>query len=99
MVGAIALLQASSWSLPHGQSRCISRKSATFVDLSQSRDRFVSDLAHELRTPLTSIRLVAETLQDQLEHLCVVGLTACTGVDRLINLVQTWLEQPARSEQ
>jgi len=37
------------------------------VDLSQTRDRWVSDLAHELRTPLTSIRLVVETLQEQLQ--------------------------------
>lgn len=37
------------------------------VELSQSRDRWMSDLAHELRTPLTSIQLVVETLVDRLE--------------------------------
>ncbi|MGA1265107.1 MAG: sensor histidine kinase, partial [Prochlorothrix sp.] len=35
------------------------------VQLTQQRDRWVSDVAHELKTPLTSIRLVAETLVDR----------------------------------
>ncbi len=33
--------------------------------LEAERDRWTSDVAHELKTPLTSIRLMAETLQDQ----------------------------------
>ena len=37
------------------------------VTLTEERDRWTSDVAHELKTPLTSIRLVAETLQDQVD--------------------------------
>lgn len=95
MVGVQSLsLQASSWSLPHGQVGVFLENLQPFVDLSQSRDRTVSDLAHELRTPLTSIRLVAETLQDQLEHPTMRRWVdrLVPEVDRLINLVQTWLE-------
>jgi two-component system phosphate regulon sensor histidine kinase PhoR len=64
-----------------------------FVDINQQRDRSFSDLAHELRTPLTSIRLVAETLQTRLDpplNRWVVRLMQ--EVDRLINLVQNWLD-------
>ncbi len=35
--------------------------------LAAERDRWTSDVAHELKTPLTSIRLVAETLQNQVD--------------------------------
>jgi len=63
------------------------------VDLSQTRDRWVSDLAHELRTPLTSIRLVVETLQEQLQPPIRQWIDRLLPeVDRLINLVQSWLE-------
>ena len=96
MVGVQSLsLQASSWSLPHGQVGVFLENLQPLVDLSQSRDRTVSDLAHELRTPLTSIRLVAETLQDQLEHPTMRRWVdrLVPEVDRLINLVQTWLER------
>lgn len=63
------------------------------VDIIQARDRLVSDLAHELKTPLTSIRLVVETLQQQIElpkRRLIDRLLP--EVDRLINLVQNWLE-------
>lgn len=86
-------LCASSWPLSRGQIGIFLENRQPVVELAQSRDRWVSDLAHELRTPLTSIRLVVETLQDQ--------STPSTNrlvdrlipeVDRLINLVQNWLE-------
>ncbi len=62
------------------------------LEINQTRDRAFSDLAHELRTPLTSIRLVVETLQDRLQpplNRWVDRLMV--EVDRLINLVQSWL--------
>jgi two-component system, OmpR family, phosphate regulon sensor histidine kinase PhoR len=37
------------------------------VELTQQRDRWVSDVAHELKTPLTSIRLVAETIMGRVD--------------------------------
>ena len=94
MVGLQSLtLRASSWPLPNGQVGVFLENRQPLVDLSQARDRWVSDLAHELRTPLTSIRLVVETLQDQLELPMRRWIDRLVPeVDRLINLVQSWLE-------
>ncbi len=64
-----------------------------FVDINKARDRAFSDLAHELRTPLTSIRLVVETLQNRLEPpLNRLAERLLQEVDRLINLIQSWLD-------
>jgi two-component system phosphate regulon sensor histidine kinase PhoR len=61
--------------------------------MKQERDRSFSDLAHELRTPLTAIRLVVETLQTRLEPPLDRWVNRLMQeVDRLINLVQSWLE-------
>lgn len=63
------------------------------IDLKQSRDRWMSDLAHELRTPLTSIQLVVETLVMRLDppqKTWVERLLPET--QRLIQLVRDWLE-------
>jgi two-component system phosphate regulon sensor histidine kinase PhoR len=61
--------------------------------MKQERDRSFSDLAHELRTPLTAIRLVVETLQNRLETPLDRWVNRLMQeVDRLINLVQSWLE-------
>jgi two-component system phosphate regulon sensor histidine kinase PhoR len=94
MVGVQALtLQASSWPLPEAQVGVFIENRQPLVDLSQTRDRWVSDLAHELRTPLTSIRLVVETLQEQLEPPMRRWVDRLAPeVERLINLVQSWLE-------
>ncbi len=94
MVGVQALtLQASSWPLPEAQVGVFIENRQPLVDLSQTRDRWVSDLAHELRTPLTSIRLVVETLQEQLEPPMRRWVDRLVPeVERLINLVQNWLE-------
>lgn len=94
MVGVRSLtLQASSWPLPGAQVGVFIENRQPLVDLSQTRDHWVSDLAHELRTPLTSIRLVVETLQDQLESPMRRWVDRLVPeVDRLINLVQNWLE-------
>ena len=37
------------------------------ITLAEERDRWTADVAHELKTPLTSMRLVAETLQNQVD--------------------------------
>ncbi len=86
-------LRASSWPLPKGQVGVFLENRQPLVELRHTRDRWVSDLAHELRTPLTSIRLVVETLQEQLEHPMRRWVDRLVPeVDRLINLVQNWLE-------
>lgn len=94
MVGLRSLtLRAESWPLPEGQVGVFLENRQPLVDLSQARDRWVSDLAHELKTPLTSIRLVVETLQEQLQPPMRRWVDRLLPeVDRLINLLQTWLE-------
>lgn len=60
-------LQASSLPLSEGGVGVFLENQQPLIELSQARDRLVSDLTHELRTPLTSIRLVAEALQSRLQ--------------------------------
>jgi two-component system phosphate regulon sensor histidine kinase PhoR len=87
------MLLASSLPLPSGQVGVFLENRQPFLDMNQQRDRSFSDLAHELRTPLTSIRLVAETLQSRLEPPFDRWVNRLMQeVDRLINLVQSWLE-------
>ncbi|TAE61317.1 MAG: PAS domain-containing protein [Nostocales cyanobacterium] len=84
---------ATSFPLPTGQVGVFLENRQLLLDINQQRDRSFSDLAHELRTPLTSIRLVAETLQTRLSPPFVGWVNRLMQeVDRLINLVQTWLE-------
>ncbi|MEA5575478.1 HAMP domain-containing sensor histidine kinase [Anabaena sp. UHCC 0451] len=86
-------LKATSLPLPGGQVGVFLENRQPLLDLNQQRDRSFSDLAHELRTPLTSIRLVAETLQSRLDPpLDRWVKRLMQEVDRLINLVQSWLE-------
>ncbi len=86
-------LRAHSWHLPHGQVGVFLENQQPLVELAQRRDRWVSDLAHELRTPLTSIRLVAEALQNRLQPPLSRWVDQLLPeTDRLINLVQDWLE-------
>ncbi|MBW4643592.1 MAG: PAS domain-containing sensor histidine kinase [Goleter apudmare HA4340-LM2] len=86
-------LRASSFPLNDGQVGVFLENRQPLLDMNQIRDRSFSDLAHELRTPLTSIRLVAETLQNRLEPPLNRWVTRLMQeVDRLINLVQSWLE-------
>ncbi|WP_026104031.1 cell wall metabolism sensor histidine kinase WalK [Anabaena sp. PCC 7108] len=86
-------LQASSLPLPKGQVGVFLENHQPLLDMNQQRDRSFSDLAHELRTPLTSIRLVAETLQSRLEPPLDRWVNRLMQeVDRMINLVQSWLE-------
>jgi two-component system phosphate regulon sensor histidine kinase PhoR len=86
-------LRASSWCLPDGQVGVFLENRQPLVELTQSRNQWVSDLAHELRTPLTSIRLVAEALQGRLEPPKSRWVEQLLNeINRLINLVQDWLE-------
>ncbi|MFN6563334.1 MAG: sensor histidine kinase [Nostoc sp. ChiSLP01] len=86
-------LRASSLPLPNGQVGVFLENRQPLLDINQARDRSFSDLAHELRTPLTSIRLVVETLQNRLEPPLNRWVNRLMQeVDRLISLVQSWLE-------
>jgi len=86
-------LQAYSYPLPEGKVGVFIENRQPLVDLAASRDRTLSDLAHELKTPLTSIRLIAETLEQQLEPpLQRWAKRILPEIDRLIKLVQEWLE-------
>ena len=86
-------LRASSLPLPNGQVGVFLENRQPVLDMNQERDRSFSDLAHELRTPLTSIRLVVETLQNRLDPPLNRWVDRLMQeVDRLINLVQSWLE-------
>lgn len=86
-------LRASSLPLPTGQVGVFLENCQSVLDMKQERDRSFSDLAHELRTPLTAIRLVVETLQTRLETPLDRWVNRLMQeVDRLINLVQSWLE-------
>ncbi len=86
-------VRASSFPLPNGQVGVFLENRQPLLDMNQVRDRSFSDLAHELRTPLTSIRLVVETLQNRLESPLNRWVNRLMlEVDRLINLVQGWLD-------
>ncbi len=97
-------LRASSWPLPHGQVGVFLENRQPLVEVFQSHERWISDLAHELRTPLTSIRLVAESLQNRLEPPWSRWVDQMLQeTNRLIHLVQDWLTltqlQGERSQQ
>ncbi len=86
-------LRAYSWPLPERQVGVFVENRQPLVNITQSRNQWVSDLAHELRTPLTSIRLVAEALQKRLEPPATRWVEQMLREnERLINLVQDWLE-------
>ncbi|SRR5579883_260288 len=87
------VLRATSLPLAKGQVGVFLENLQPLLDMTQARDRALSDLAHELRTPLTSIRLVVETLQDRIEAPLDRWINRLLQeVDRLICLVQSWLD-------
>lgn len=89
----ILLLRATTFPLPKEEVGVFLENRQPLLEINQTRDRAFSDLAHELRTPLTSIRLVVETLQDRLQSPLNRWVDRLMlEVDRLINLVQSWLE-------
>lgn len=86
-------LRAYAWPLTNGEIGVFLENRQPLIELSNSRNQWVSDLAHELRTPLTSIRLVAEALQGRVkppESRWVDQLLE--EINRLIDLIQNWLE-------
>ncbi|MBO3463249.1 PAS domain-containing sensor histidine kinase [Aetokthonos hydrillicola Thurmond2011] len=86
-------LRATSLPLFKGQVGVFLENLQPLLNMNQACDRSLSDIAHELRTPLTAIRLVAETLQDRIESPLERWVNRLLQeVDRLINLVQSWLE-------
>ncbi len=86
-------LRATTLPLAQGKVGVFLENLQSQLELEQARDRALSDLAHELRTPLTSIRLVVENLQTRLEPpLDRLVHRLLQEVDRLIHLVQSWLE-------
>jgi two-component system, OmpR family, phosphate regulon sensor histidine kinase PhoR len=87
------VLRATSLPLSKGYVGVFLENVQPLRDASVARDRSFSDLAHELRTPLTSIRLVVEILQDRLDSPLKRWVDRLMlEVDRLINLVQSWLD-------
>ncbi len=87
------VLRATTIPLSEGDVGVFLENRQSQLEINQARDRALSDLAHELRTPLTSIRLVVETLQDRLSPPLDRWVNRLLQeVDRLINLVQSWLE-------
>jgi two-component system phosphate regulon sensor histidine kinase PhoR len=86
-------LRATGLPLPQGEVGVFLENRQQLLEMSQARDRTFSDLAHELRTPLTSIRLVVETLQDRVSPPLNRWINRLLKeVDRLIDLVQSWLD-------
>ncbi len=86
-------LRTSSFPLNTGQVGVFLENLQPLVDLKGARDRAFSDLAHELRTPLTSIRLVVETLLLRVDSPLNRWVSRLLPeIDRLIDLVQSWLE-------
>ncbi len=87
------VLRATGLPLAQGQVGVFLENRQQLFEMSQARDRAFSDLAHELRTPLTSIRLVVETLQDRVNPPLNRWINRLLKeVDRLIDLVQSWLD-------
>jgi two-component system, OmpR family, phosphate regulon sensor histidine kinase PhoR len=85
-------LQASGIPLKNGSVGVFILDKQQESELIKARERWMADLAHELRTPLTSIRLVLETLQEQVSPRMesLVDRTL-NEVDRLVELIQDFL--------
>lgn len=86
-------LRATAQQLSAGQVVVFLENRQTLVELSQARERWVTDLTHELKTPLTAMQLVAEALHQRLEPPLQTWVTRLLEeLKRLINLVHNWLE-------
>lgn len=86
-------LRGYSCLLPDGDIGVFLENRQPLVNLTHSRNQWVSDLAHELKTPLTSIQLVIEMLQGRLDSSWNQRLERVLHeINRLIQLVKDWLE-------
>ncbi|BAQ60529.1 phosphate regulon sensor protein PhoR [Geminocystis sp. NIES-3708] len=86
-------LKAYSYPLPAEHVSIFIENKQIIKELSARRDEAYSDLSHELRTPLTSLSLLTETLlkySDEKSKIWVQQMYQ--EINRLINLVQNWLE-------
>lgn len=86
-------LKGYGYPLPQGEVGVFIENQQSLQEFSQKRDRFFSDLTHELRTPLTSLSLLAETLEKRLnEPEKRWAGQILSEIDRLMQLVQDWLD-------
>ncbi|MEN9216371.1 MAG: ATP-binding protein [Gloeomargarita sp. HHBFW_bins_162] len=86
-------LKATGHLLRGGQVVVFLENQQPLVELTQARERWVTDLTHELKTPLTAMQLVAEALHQRLEPPLQDWVSRLLGeLKRLIHLVHNWLE-------
>ncbi|NCO74907.1 MAG: HAMP domain-containing histidine kinase [Cyanobacteria bacterium] len=86
-------LKAYSYPLPAEQVSIFIENKQLIKELSNRRDEAYSDLSHELRTPLTSMSLLAETLLKYTDDKGKIWMQQMSQeINRLIDLVQNWLE-------
>lgn len=86
-------LKAYSYPLPAGEISIFIENQQLIKDLITRRDQAYSDLSHELRTPLTSMLLLVETLLKYTDEQTKTWLDKIyQEINRLIDLVQNWLE-------
>ncbi len=86
-------IKASSLPLEHGHVGIFIEDRQEAIILAHQRNRWAADVAHDFKTPLTSIRLIAESLQSQVEPSLQTWLTTIIKQTiRLSDLVQDILD-------
>ncbi|MCS6782603.1 MAG: HAMP domain-containing sensor histidine kinase [Gloeomargarita sp. SKYBB_i_bin120] len=96
-------LRAMGQRLSTGEVVVFLENRQALVELTQARDRWITDLTHELKTPLTAMQLVAEALYARVDPPLQTWVSRLLGeLQRLSRLVHNWLEmaqghQPVRN--
>lgn len=86
-------LKAYSYPLSGEQVAIFIENQQLIKELTQKKEQAYSDLSHELRTPLTSLLLLSETLKKFTNDQGKIWLEQLhKEINRLIDLVQNWLE-------